>query len=180
MTIKKPELKFLLRLHDDIDKGAKILGVERKEVMPNIDRFFETISLGIELGVNMKGTKGGALAVLGKSPKAKAATKSKGKARMMPERRERVLAAVKALLKNGPMRLKDITHKLGKLVSDLSDPQQGVWQMLQTDSAIGNVPKQRGFYQLKGKRSGKPKGKRKEKAVKKAATNGHVSAAAPN
>lgn len=72
--MKKNELRFLLGLHDDIDKGCKILGVTRQEFMPNMSRFFDTVSLGIELGIQMKGKPASAAAeILGKSPKAKAA-----------------------------------------------------------------------------------------------------------
>jgi hypothetical protein len=51
--MKKQELNFLLGLHTDINRGCGLLQVERTAFMPTLDRFFETVSLGIELGLKM-------------------------------------------------------------------------------------------------------------------------------
>jgi hypothetical protein len=53
--MKKQELHFLLNLHEAIDKGCTLLEVGRDAFMPTMNRFFETVSLGIEMGLTMKG-----------------------------------------------------------------------------------------------------------------------------
>jgi len=52
--MKKQELHFLLNLHEAIDKGCKLLEVGRDTFMPTMSRFFDTVSLGIEMGLTMK------------------------------------------------------------------------------------------------------------------------------
>jgi hypothetical protein len=53
--MKSNELKFLLGLHTGINKGCEVLGVDRSAFMATLTRFIETVSLGIEMGLKMKG-----------------------------------------------------------------------------------------------------------------------------
>ena len=79
--MKRHELRFLLGVHDDIDKACQILDIPRAEFMPNMIRFIDTVSLGIELGREMRGKPAKvAAAVIGKpSPKGKRGGKGKRK-----------------------------------------------------------------------------------------------------
>jgi len=174
--MKKSKLRFLLSLHENINQGCEILAVDRATFMPTLDRFFETVSLGIEMGLKMKGSKSSLaakkpVAAKGKAKKsvaakgeAKAKKSGKGGSRKHdPQRTLNVLTAVKTHLgKTSPMRLKDIIEAVKPLLKGIKDPQQAVWKMLTDCPEIESVPKQRGFYRLKPSKkvlNGKANGK---------------------
>jgi len=52
--MKKQDLKFLVDLHTGIGRGCEILDVGRESLLSTLQQFFETVSLGIELGLRMK------------------------------------------------------------------------------------------------------------------------------
>ena len=154
--MNKQQLKFILKLNQSIEKACPMLDTERAHFMPTLDRFFQAVSLGMEMGLKMKGQPKSTTATevqaatKGTKKPAKKASAKADRASAKADRSTKVLAAVQNLLKkNESMRLVDITKSLGKLVSDLSDPGQAVWKMLKNASTVEGVPGKRGSYRLK-------------------------------
>ena len=76
--MKNNKLRFLMNLHESIKEGCEILAVERAAFMPALDRFFETVSLGIEMGLKMKASSLAASSTAQK-PSSKKPSSKKGK-----------------------------------------------------------------------------------------------------
>lgn len=175
--MKKNELKYLLNLHARIGRGCEILKVTRDAFLPALTQCLDLVSLGMEMGVRMKGK--------GKSEKteAKPTTKAKPSARRGNEKRKAQVAllrekAIKRLSK-GPVQFHVLVKDLTKYVGDVTRPEQAIWSFLRGCPEIQQLSK-RGPYSLRPKRKGAAKAKKASngKTTKKAASNGKTTAVA--
>jgi hypothetical protein len=166
--MKKNNLKYLMDLHARIGKGCEILKVSREGFMPALTQCLELVSLGMELGVRMKGKPDNKLGGVPSKAKtgAKPSAKSPKKAAQLTLLREK---AIKRLSK-GEVQFKILVKDLTKYAGDVAHPEQAIWSFLQRTPEIQQVTGKRGFYRLRPKN--------KKGAKKKTAANGKATTVA--
>jgi hypothetical protein len=152
--MNKPQLKFLKKLNENIDKACPMLETDRANFMPRLTSFFQAVSLGMELGVAMKGSKAGS-----KKESKSQAKKSKLKGRTPQKGRpEKIAVKLRALMKKGPATLADMHKAIDPLLKDSADTKGYLNKFLHSNAKeFERVPNERGIYRLKAVKA--PNGK---------------------
>ena len=115
--------------------------------MPRLTSFFQAVSLGMELGVAMKGKKTEKTAVKSSN---KASTKTKKVMAIQKDRPKKVALKIRALMKKkGRATIADMHKAIASIVKGSADPKGYLNKLLHDNKEFERVPNERGVYRLK-------------------------------
>jgi hypothetical protein len=110
--MNKLELKFLLKLNQEIDRACQLLNTERENFIPVMTNFFQAVSLGVDMGRSMKG----------QTPSQPKKVDGRSNRNHQPGRPAKIAQILKNAMKKGPQPISALTSSVAHLLKDSASP----------------------------------------------------------